>query len=255
MTWSAVGSTAQYWVPAVASLAGGILAGNAQKSAASDAAGAQVQAAQLGIDEQRRQFDAIQKLLEPFVTAGTGSLTKQQDLLGLNGNGPQQQAITALQASPAFTSALKLGENSILANASATGGLRGGNTQAALAQFSPALLASTINDQYAKLAGLTSLGQNSAAGVGNAGVSTGNNVTSLLQQIGASNAGSALASGRASAGQWNLLSQLAGSSAGSGLLGKLFGGGGDPTGGLGYQSGVGDVSGSPIFGWKGAGGF
>ena len=45
------------------SLAGGLLQSSAAKSAARTQAGA----AQAGIEEQRRQFDEIQKLLAPYV--------------------------------------------------------------------------------------------------------------------------------------------------------------------------------------------
>ena len=109
------------------------------------------------------------------------------------------------------------GNNAILANASATGGLRGGNTQAALAQFSPQLLSQLIQQQFGNLGGLTSVGQNAAAGVGNAGMQTGNSITNLLQQQGAAQAGAALAGGRASMGAW---------SGGMGALGTFAGGGG-----------------------------
>jgi hypothetical protein len=74
-----------------------------------------------------------------------------------------------------------------------------------LAQFSPQVLNSLINDQYSKLGGLTSIGQNAAAGVGNAGMQTGNNVTNLLGQIGSAGAGNAMAQGRANAGFANAL--------------------------------------------------
>lgn len=197
-----------------ATLVGGLASASAQKSAGNKAANAQQAAAEAGIEEQRRQFDAIQQLLAPYVQAGTGALSGQQSLIGLNGPGAQQSAILGLQQSPQFTSLLQQGENSILQNASATGGLRGGNTQAALAQFSPALLAQTINDQYSKLSGITSLGQNAAAGVGNAGMATGNSITGLLGQVGSAQAGAALGAGRAQAGGWNALGDAAGVYAG-----------------------------------------
>lgn len=182
---------------------GSMISADAQSGAADAAAGAQTAASQAGIAEQRRQFDAIQKLLQPYVDAGNKGLTGQLDLSGANGATAQQAAIDALKQSPAFTAAQDLGQRSILANASATGGLRGGNVQAALAQFSPALLAQTINDQYSRLGGLTSIGQNAAAGVGNAGMQTGNSVATLLGQIGSAQAGGALAQGRATAGLAN----------------------------------------------------
>ena len=210
-----------------ATLAAGVYSANKSSKAANNAANIQAGSAQAGIDEQRRQFDAVQQLLQPYVQAGTGALGGQMDLTGANGGPAQQAAIDALMKSPQFTSAQQLGENRILANASATGGLRGGNTQAALAQFNPALLASTINDQYARLGGLTSIGQNAAAGVGNAGMATGNQVTNLLQQQGAAQAGGALASGREAAGYANAL---------TGSIGQYFGMGGSFGSGLGGGS-------------------
>lgn len=205
-----------------AALVGGVASSSAQKSAANKASKAQQASAEAGIAEQQRQFDAIQELLKPYVLAGTGALTGQQNLIGLNGENAQAMAIQSLQQSPQFTSLLQQGENSILQNASATGGLRGGNAQAALAQFSPALLARTINDQYSKLSGITSLGQNAAAGVGNAGMATGNNITNLLGQVGSAQAGNALAAGNAQANAWGSLSGGIGAYAGlSGARGAV----------------------------------
>jgi hypothetical protein len=174
-----------------------------QADAASSAAQTQATSAQAGINEQRRQYDVMQAMMQPFVAAGTQGLSGQQDLLGLHGDGAYQTAINGIQNGAQFKSMQQQGENSILANASATGGLRGGNTQGALAQFSPALLSQLIDSQYSKLGGLTSLGQNSAAGVGNAGMSTGNNIANLLQQQGAATAGGQLAQGGVAASGFN----------------------------------------------------
>lgn len=203
-----------------AAVVGGVASSASAKSASNKAANAQTQSAAAGVAEQRRQFDAMQKLLKPYSDAGMGALGAQENLLGLNGSASQGVAIRALQQSPQFTSLLQQGENSILQNASATGGLRGGNTQAALAQFSPALLAQTINDQYAKLGGITSLGQNAAAMQGNAGMQTGNNIANLLGQSGSAQAGNALAQGRANAGMWSSLAGGVGSYAGMGGFGQ-----------------------------------
>lgn len=200
----ALGISAAGWA-AIGTTAVGVYSANKQAGAAKSASNQQSDAAQAGIAEQQRQFDAIQKLLQPYVTAGTGALTQQQDLLGLNGNASEQKAIQAIQSSPVFTSALQQGEKSILSNAAATGGLRGGNVQSALAQFSPQLLAQAINDQYGRLGSLSSLGQNAAAGVGNAGMSTGSSIANLLQQQGAAQAGGTLAGGAASSGYLNSL--------------------------------------------------
>lgn len=190
------------WVAAAvagASLVGGYVSSKSQSKAANQAADAQTQSAQLGIEEQRRQFDAIQQLLSPFVNAGTGALGAQQNLLGLNGRDAQDVAYREIEDSPAFSALASQGEDAILASASATGGLRGGNVQGALAQFRPQLLAQLIDQHYSRLGGLTQIGQASAAGVGAAGQASGDAVTKLLQQQGAAGAGAALATGKANA--------------------------------------------------------
>lgn len=180
----------------------GYMASSAQEDAANTAANAQTQSSAAGIAEQRRQFDSIRELLNPYVDAGSGALTGQKDLIGLNGNAAQQSAIDAIKGGPEFQTLLKQGENSILQNASATGGLRGGNTQRALEQFSPQLLSQLIQQRFANLGGITSIGQNAAAGTGNAGMNSANQITGLLQQQGAAQAGAALASGQAQAQAW-----------------------------------------------------
>lgn len=199
-----------------AALVGGLASAGAQRSAGNKAADAQTAAAQAGIDAQQRQFDSISQMLSPYRDAGTQALGGQLALTGLKGVDAQQQAIAQLQGSPAFQAALRQGENSILQNASATGNLRGGNVQAALGQFSPALLAQTINDQYARLGGITSLGQNAAAMTGNAGMNTGNQISQLLQQQGAAQAGAYLNQGKQTGAMWNSLSGALGSFAGLG---------------------------------------
>lgn len=227
----AAGITAAGWL-AIGTVAATAYSADAQRSAANKAADAQKAAAQQGIGEQQRQFDAIQHLLEPYVGAGNGALTGQQDLIGLNGSGAQQSAIGAIQNSPQFAALRQQGENSILANASATGGLRGGNTQAALAQFSPQLLNQLIDQQYSRLGGLTSLGQNSAVMQGNAGMQSGNAITNLLQQQGAAQAGAALAGGNATANMVNGFANAAG----------MYFGGQNRLGGSGIVSGGGGLT-------------
>jgi len=176
---------------------GAALLGSAMQSrAAGKAANQQADAAQAGVEEQRRQFDEMRKLLEPYTQAGQPALQGMQAMLGLQGAEAQQQAIAGVEQSPLLQAQMRQGEEAMLQNASATGGLRGGNLQAALAQFRPQMLQEALDQQYARLGGLTALGQQSAAGVGAAGMQTGRDVAGLLQQQGAARAGGTL--GRAS---------------------------------------------------------
>lgn len=205
------------------SIAGGLLSSSAQKKAASTAAAAQTQASEAGIAEQRRQSDIVQELLHPYVEAGTSALSQQLALAGVAGPEAQQAAITALEQGPQFQSLVQQGEEAILQRAAATGGLRGGNVQASLAQFRPQVLSSLIEQQYGRLGGLTATGQASAAGQATAAQTMGSNITNLLQQQGAAAAGSDLARGQASANMWGditgTIGQIAGMSTG-GVFGQ-----------------------------------
>lgn len=195
---------------ATAVIGSAVVGGVVQNKASKRAAAAQTEAADKGIEEQRRQFNAVRKLLAPYVEAGDASLIQQMALGGMSGAKAQREAISAIEGGQEFQALTQQGEEAIFQGASATGGLRGGNTQAALAQFRPQVLSSLINQQYSRLGGMTALGQQSAAGVGTAGMQTGQNIANLYGQQGAAAAGSALASGQAFGNVMGSIGQYAG---------------------------------------------
>ena len=182
-------------------------------SAASKAGKAQVAAADAGAAEQRAAREEMRALLQPYVAAGGPALEAQMAALGLAGPEAQQTYVAQQEQSPIFQALARQGEEAVLQNASATGGLRGGNVQGALAQFRPALLNQFLEQQYGRLGGMTALGQQSAAGVGTAGMQSAGSIADLLGQAGAARAGSALGVGRALSGPFNLASTLGGMSA------------------------------------------
>ena len=187
------------WV-AGAVVGSAVITSVATSSAADKAAGAQERSAEAGVAEQQRQFDEVRRLLQPYVEAGTPALEAQQAMLGLGGAEAEAAQIAAVERSPTFQAMLRQGEEALLQRASATGGLRDGNVQAALAQFRPQLLAQELENRYSRLGGLTTLGQRSAAGVGDVGMQTGQNISNLYGQMGAAQAGAALAQGQAISG-------------------------------------------------------
>lgn len=203
---------------------GGVASTQASKGAAETAADAQGSASDASIAEQQRQFNEMKTLMSPYVNAGTpalqqmaaysnvgpAALNKQSALSGLNGYDAQQSAIAEIESSPLLQSQVAQGEDAILQNASATGGLRGGNTQGALAQYRPQMLQQAIDSQYSKLGGLTnfgagmtqnlaSMGQASATGQANQGMNMATNISNSLTSSGDAQAQAALASGAADA--------------------------------------------------------
>ena len=174
---------------------GGITGATAQAESAVKAGELQAQAAREGIAEQRRQFDAMVKLMSPYVGAGNQTMSQQLALLGLSGEGAQQAVIRSIQKSPEMTALIQQGENAILQNASATGGLRGGNVQRALGEFRPQVLSSLLQQRFENLGGLTKIGQASAAGQAASGIESGTNVANLLANAAQARAGGVLAEG------------------------------------------------------------
>jgi hypothetical protein len=213
MTWVATAVVGGSLISAV----GGYYA---QTEAADTAAGAQRDASQAAIAEQRRQQAEMERLLAPYMQAGQGALGQQQALLGLGGPEAQRAAIAQLEQGPQFQAMVEQGENAILQNASATGGLRGGNTQAALAQFRPQMLSQLINQQMAQLGGLSGMGQQSAMGAAGYGQQGTQGVIGQLGAQGQAAAGAALAQGQGMANIFGGVGGALGTLGGLGAMGR-----------------------------------
>lgn len=201
-------------VGGVVSAGGAAYAANKNSEAAKEASEAQAAAAASGADLTMTQFNKLQELLKPYADAGYQSLDEQKNILGLGAPGSQKAAYDQIANSEAYQSLAAQGENAMLQNASATGGLRGGNTQGALAQFRPALLSQMLEQQYSRLSGMTSIGQNAAANTGNAGMEAGSAASAFLGQQGAAYAGNALAQAQANQQMTSGITQGIGSIAG-----------------------------------------
>jgi hypothetical protein len=179
-------------IAAAVSIGGSVIKGNAAKKA-SNIEAASLQA---GVDETRAAREELRTLLQPYTEAGGPALQAQMAALGLAGPEAQQAYVTQQEQSPFFQALSRQGEEAVLQNASATGGLRGGNVQGALAQFRPQLLNQFLEQQYGRLGGMTQLGQRSAAGVGAAGMDAAGDIATLLGERGQAQAGGALARGK-----------------------------------------------------------
>lgn len=242
----------------------GKVTGASQAGKAAEQAGqTQAAASQAGIEEQRRQFDSLVQLMSPYVQAGTGAMSRlapyeqagqqafgqQQALVGLQGPEAQQRAMAGFEQSPLFQSLQQQGEGAILQNAAATGGLRGGDVQAALSQFRPQLLNQLIEQQYGRLGGIAgtglgvttnlfNTGQASAAGQAGAGMQSASNVGNLLANQAQAIAGGQVARGNVGRQTFGDLLSIGTMAAGLGGFGKAGAGaaaGGAPIGGSGIS--------------------
>lgn len=183
-----------------ATIGGGALAAGAAKSAANTAANAQTAMNDKAIAVQRGQYDQTRSDLMPWQDAGRAALAGQGDLVGLNGANPQQASINNLKQSPLYQSLFGNGQELLTANASATGGLRGGNTQRSLADFGRDTLAQTIQQQIANFGSISQQGQQAATSTGQFGANAANQISGLDQNSGSAQAGAANAVGAANIG-------------------------------------------------------
>jgi hypothetical protein len=203
-------------------------------SAAGNAADAQAQAANNASQLQWQQFQQMQQNLQPYMQLGTNSIPGLQSQLGKLGgmqfsfNPTEQQ----LEQTPGYQFTLQQGLKGVDNAASAKGLNLSGAQMKGIGQYTTGLADQTYqqqyqnalqnfqanygvqSDQYNRLSGLVGLGQNSAAGVGNAGLQTANTAGNFLtsganaQAAGMIGSANAINGGLGSAAQGGLLYSL-----------------------------------------------
>ncbi len=184
------------------SFVGGLIGGSKAKKASKKATAAQVASIGQGIDAINQQGTIGRNDNLPFLTAGTDALKQERALLGLDGGAPQTAAISALKASPLFRSLYDAGEESILQNASATGGLRGGNTQHSLYDLGEDTLTRVIEAQLSRLGGLRGSGQQTGQALAALGADRASSIANLYGAQGQATATGLLTRGGINAQNW-----------------------------------------------------
>lgn len=181
------------FVGGVGDFAGDLWSDVTGQTAAEEAAQAQTAGSREALDFQREMFEAQQEMLAPYLEMSQGALNQMGALTGTQGAEAQQAAISALENSPMFQSQIQQGENAILQNAAATGGLRGGNIQGALAQYRPQMLQNQIQQQLANLGGIASMGASPLSQATASQGAFGQSGANILSGLGQANAANRLA--------------------------------------------------------------
>lgn len=218
---------------AVAGVAGSAISSSGAQSAANTQAAAAQNAQQL----QWQQFQQLQQNLQPYMGLGSSTIPKLNDLLNsgqlsqqFSFNPTQQQ----LESTPGYQFTLKQGLNTVNNQLAAKGLNLSGAQARGIADYTTGLASNTYQQQYqnalqnfqtnygvaqnqfGQLSGLVGLGENAAAGVGNAGMQTAQNAGNLLTQ-------GANAQAAGTIGSANALNAGLGSVSNSGLLYSLLG--------------------------------
>jgi hypothetical protein len=184
------------------SVISGIIGGGSQKKASQKAMQAQVDAQNRAIDIQQKQYETTRSDYMPYTLAGTKAIGGYGDLLGTNGTGAQATAVQGLQDSPFFQQNLADANENLLQTASATGGVRGGNTAGAVGQLSPQLLQQYYQQALSGYGSLAQLGLGATGSVTSAGLSNANAASTANTNIGQAQAANYLTKGGINAANW-----------------------------------------------------
>jgi hypothetical protein len=206
---------------AAAILGAGVLSAGAGIYGASTAANAQQNAASTASNTQLNMFNQEKTLLNPYVQTGNNANTALTSQLS-DLSAPINMNENTLQNTPGYQFNLTQGLKSVQNGAAARGlGISGAALKGA-SSYATGLADSTFQNQfnnaqtnrqttYNMLSGQQSLGENAAAGVGNAGINTGNSIAS--NTIGA---------GNAAAGAATSIGSSIGNAANTGVQGYLL---------------------------------
>lgn len=144
-----------------------------------DAVDAQKEAAQINQEYLNEALDYQKEVQQPVLDLRNQALPALYSFYDPTNTEGQQQFVDQAQSSPFYNSLVSQGEESIARNAAATGGLRSGSSNLALAQNNQNVLQGLVNQN---LSGLSSFAQTPIDTSG---------ITNLYQNMG-SNAGNSL---------------------------------------------------------------
>lgn len=131
------------------------------ENAANAAANASVRGAELTAQGQREALDYLKETEALPRQFREGALTQLAGIYGLpGGTGSSEQFIQDAMNSPIYNNLVSRGEEAVLRNASATGGLRSGNVQGALATNAQDALMTAYNNRLQGISGLAQLPSN-----------------------------------------------------------------------------------------------
>jgi len=193
------------------------------QDAANKAAGIQAQGARTAEEGINRRFDITQGNLKPFQDAGVGALGQQQALLGLSGQEAQNEAFAAFNESPGQKFMRDRAQRNLLRNASAIGGLGGGNVRSALVEQGVGFAQQDFNNQFGRLGQIAGQGQNAVTNIGQFGAQASGNIANLGVAGSQARASGILGAQQAESQFRSDLLGLGGMALGSGIFGGLGG--------------------------------
>ena len=173
-------------------IGGSLIGSGMASSAAEKAAGMQTAATQEAIAEQARQFDITQSQMAPFIDSATRAVIAQQAGAGLLGPEAEQMFMQDFQESPAQKYMREQGEQAIIRQSAATGGLGGARVQEALQAQGMGLASQNVTERMNRLAAMAGSGQTAATNLGGLRGSMAGQTAQMLSNQGTAGAAGVL---------------------------------------------------------------
>lgn len=167
---------------AAAVIGAGALSAGATVAGSALAADATNNATNAAVNEQNTALNQQATLSAPYRGLGTTALPQYEALLGIGKGANSATTLSALQNTPGYQFTQQQGEQGILNQASASGGVSG-NTLTALDQYNTGLADQTYQTALGNAQGAVGLGQAAAAGqASNIGTAAGTIGSALINQ-------------------------------------------------------------------------
>ena len=149
------------------------------------AAKTQERAAQAAGNQIQQQFEQTRSDLAPFREAGTSALGRYRDLLGFNGQGAAQSALTGYTESPYLPQLRQRTIDAVDHSRAARGMLNSGGTLGEIGDRVGQLYLGDYNSYLSRIGDMVGGGQNAAAQTGQFGANAASARAGLTQDAGA----------------------------------------------------------------------
>lgn len=151
-------------IPVIAGVGGALLGASSSRQAASQAADAATQAS----EQAAAQAAKAREDLAPWRKSGEQANNKLLDMLGLSG-----KSYDYASEDPSYQFRLNEGQKQVDNSAAARGSTLSGGALKALQKYGQGMASTEFQNSYNRLAGLSTQGQNAAAGQGSASMQFG----------------------------------------------------------------------------------
>lgn len=180
---------------------GSLTGANKQAKAAENAAKTQAQSADKATQFQKEMYNQTRQDLSGWTNAGNQATNSMMNLLGLGTGSPTE----AMQQDPSYQFRLNQGLDSVQSSAAAGGGLLSGATLKALNNYASDYASQEYGNAFNRLMGVSQLGENAAAQVGNNGMQTAQAIANNTMAGANATAAGQIAAGNKTANNFNAM--------------------------------------------------